>query len=362
MTAKKLFSGIAVLIVLAGLFALKTLRDAGHFRTIVHQGLYSCRPVTGIPGPEDLVVDRQSGTVMISFTDRRAAMRGEHARGGISAYSPAKPLAPPVLLTGGFKRPFTPHGMSLYEAPDGTRLLYVVNMGMDSHFFESTGSSVIEIFEYRGGKLLHRETIQGKDLTSPNDLLGVGPRRFYVSIDHGAYSPFGKKLENYLQLPISYILYYDGKRFRKVAGGLAYANGLALSPDGTRLYAGATVGRKIHVYERDKTTGDLKELTSIRLDTGVDNLDVDEKGTIWAGCHPKLLEFVKHSKDPAALSPSEVLRIRPLKDGKYDITRVYLDPGKELSGSSVAVSWRNRLLIGAVYENRFLDCELLPKP
>ncbi|HDP80550.1 MAG TPA: hypothetical protein ENN21_06890 [Spirochaetes bacterium] len=361
MSVKKLSLFLIAIAVVIGLFVLKTLMNAGHFKTIIRQSNYSCSAKGGVPGPEDIVIDRKSGTVLISFTDRRAAMKGEHPRGGISAYNPATPAVPPKLLTGNFKGPFTPHGISLYEKPDGTRLLFVINMGMDSHFFESTGSSVVEVFEYKQNMLIHRDTIKGNELTSPNDILGVGPRQFYVSIDHGASSPLGKKLENYLQLPISYVLYYDGRQFHKAAGGIAYANGLALSPDGRRLYAGATVGRKIHVYERNPSNGKLTKLDTVKTGTGVDNLDVDDSGVIWAGCHPKLLAFVKHSKDPAALSPSEILRVTPLNNGKYDITRVYLDPGEELSGSSVAVSWNNRLFIGAVYEDHFLDCTLKSK-
>ena len=122
---------------------------------------------------------------------------------------------------------------------------------------------------------------------------------------------------------------------------------------------GATVGRKIHVYSRNVETSELTEKTSIKLDTGVDNLKVLPDGSIWAGCHSRLLSFVAHSKDPKKLSPSEVVRVMPVKDDGYDLSRVYQNDGRELSGSSVAVSWEDRLLIGTIYEDRFLDCSLL---
>jgi len=351
---------IVILILLFGLLVLKTLWNAGQFKCIKSFSLYSCEQVTGFPGPEDIVIDRESGTALISFTDRRAAIAGKAHNAGIIAYSLVDPGAKPVPVETDFKGPFTPHGIHLYHAPDGTKLLFAVNMGQDSHFFQSTGSSTIEIFSYRDGKLFHQETIRGTELSSPNDVLAVGPRQFYVSIDHGATSVIGKKFENYLQLPLSYLLYFDGERFRKAAGGIAYANGIGLSPDGATLYVGATVGRKVHVYTRNPETGELKEKKSIKVGTGVDNLDVHTDGSIWAGCHAKLLSFVAHSKDPTALSPSEVIRIRPLREGGYDVTRVYLNDGGELSGSSVAAAWKNRLLIGAVYDERFLDCTLLP--
>jgi arylesterase / paraoxonase len=360
MKTRKIMLVIVVMVLLIGLFVGKTLWNAGQFKRISPFSLYNCEQVKGFPGPEDVVIDRESATALLSFTDRRAAIAGKAHSAGIIAYSLVSPGAKPVAVHTDFKKAFTPHGINLYQAPDGTKLLFAVNMGQDSHFFESTGASTVEIFSYRDGNLYHRETITGAELSSPNDILAVGPRQFYVSIDHGATSVMGKKLESYLQLPISYILYFDGTRFKKVADGIAYANGIALSPDGATLYVGATVGRKVHVYARNAETGELTQKTSIPLATGVDNLDVDSDGVIWAGCHAKLLSFVAHSKDAGALSPSEVVRIRPLEKGGFDVMRVYLNDGSELSGSSSAAAWKNRLLVGAVYDERFLDCTLKP--
>ena len=360
MKTRKIILIVLIPILLIGLLVLKTLWNAGQFKRISPFSLYRCEQVTGFPGPEDVVIDRDSGTALISFTDRRAAIAGKAHSAGIIAYSLTAPGAKPVQVKTDFKGAFTPHGIHLYHAPDGTKLLFAVNMGRDSHFFESTGASTVEIFSYRDGTLYHLETIAGAELSSPNDILAVGLRQFYVSIDHGATSVMGKKLESYLQLPISYILYFDGTRFKKAVDGIAYANGIALSPNGATLYVGATVGRKVHVYARNAETGELTQKASIPLATGIDNLDVDSDGTIWAGCHAKLLSFVAHSKDAGALSPSEVVRIRPLEKGGYDVMRVYLNDGSELSGSSSAAAWKNRLLVGAVYDGRFLDCTLMP--
>jgi arylesterase/paraoxonase len=95
----------------------------------------------------------------------------------------------------------------------------------------------------------------------------------------------------------------------------------------------------------------------IKLNTGVDNIEVDKDGGLWIGAHPKLLSFVTHLQDPTKLSPSQVLHITPRSGGRSDIQEVYLNAGDEISGSSVAAVFNGRMLIGTVFEPKFLDCQ-----
>jgi len=356
---KKIFIGLIVIVIALVLFLIKTLYNAGQFKSIESRCACECTPVK-LACPEDIDVDYETGMAFISSSDRRAAMRGEKTQGGIYGYSLIAKNPRLINLTEDFKDQLNPHGINLYISPEGLRLLYVINMGHDAHFHDTTEGSKIEIFEYRGGKLHHRETITGDMITTPNDILGVGSRQFYLTNDHGATTPLGKKLEAYLQLAISNIVFYDGTAFKKAADDLAYANGLALSDDGNTVYATATVGNNLRVYKRDSETGILEEINDIDLDTGVDNIDVDSEGNIWAGCLPKLLSFVEYSKDPtnpAKVAPSQVLKIIPSEKG-YTVREIYLNTGEEISGCSSAARFRNRLLIGASYDDHFLDCML----
>jgi len=186
----------------------------------------------------------------------------------------------------------------------------------------------------------------------------VGPRQFYFSNDSGATDRIGKRLELYFQLPLSNIVYYDGEDLKKVAENIACANGLALGNDGKRLYATSTVGRLMRVYDRDTASGALTMIKDINLGTGIDNINTDSEGNIWAGCIPKLVTYDISSKYPSKLklAPSQVLMIKPLKNDMFEIKEIYLNAGEEISWSTCAAHFKNRLFIGTAWDDHFLDC------
>jgi arylesterase / paraoxonase len=341
---RKILYSVLVLIAIIVILILKTLNDAGEFKELKPYSNYTCSRVNGVIGAEDIEINRPTGMAFISSDDRRGG-----APGHIYSYSLNTPE--PVLrnITGRLDFDFHPHGISLFRESPGRILLFVVNHRKNGHF--------IEIFRYTGKSLKHLESVSGKLMTSPNDIAAVDRERFYVTNDHGASSSPGRAVEEYLQLARSYILYYDGKKFKKVAGGLAFANGIVLSKNREDVYAASVVSGKITAYKRDKASGDLNMLFPMSLGTGVDNIDVDDEGNLWLGCHPRLLTFVKHSKDPAVRSPSQVIRIRVKESGEYSVDDIYLNLGDEISGSSVSVSYRNRMLIGSVFDTHFLDCK-----
>jgi len=348
MKFSRILVGVAVVLVVLVLFVLKTFKDAGQFKTIEPHCNCKCTKVDGVAGPEDITIDPETKIAFVSADDRRAGARGEEVQGAIYAYS----LDPSVMslknLTTNLPFAFHPHGISFYHAEDGRKYLSVINHRDNDHF--------VEVFEFKNMKLNHLESIKGPLMTSPNDILAVGPRQFYVSNDHGATSPRGRKMEDYLQLAKSYVLYFDGAGFKKVAGDIAYANGIAVSRDGSTLYVGSTVGRNILVFERDQNTGTLTLKNDIDLGTGTDNIEVDAEGSLWVGAHPKMLTFVKHSGDPSVYAPSQILKVTTNPDGSVKVKEIYLNAGEELSASSVAAVYQNRMLIGAVFDDHFLDC------
>jgi len=63
----------------------------------------------------------------------------------------------------------------------------------------------------------------------------------------------------------------------------------------------------------------------------------------------------KHAADPANLAPAQVLRVSA--DGKT-VDEVYLNDGQPIGAASVGARFANRLLIGQIFGNGFLDCEM----
>jgi arylesterase/paraoxonase len=350
MSFRRIFPGIVcVLFLLVAAFAFITFRDMGGFRTIPADEPDRCRPVLGVLSSEDITIDPDCGVAFISGDDRRGT-KGVRVPGAIYGYSLETPQVQPENLTSDLELEFHPHGLDLYHGPGNCKSLFVVN-----HRSERDS---IEIFDIRNSSLVHRQSVTDDLLSEANDVVALDDQSFYVTRDHGYSSVWGRWLEKYLRIGRSSVIYYDGREFRPAAQGLVCANGINLSPDGRLLYVSATLEGRIPIYSRDPEDGSLSLQDEIFLDTGVDNIEVDDEGNLWIAAHPKLLDFVEYSRDPSALSPSQVLKVSFAEDGSHSVEQIYLSDGQYLSGSSVAARWRNYLLIGSMFDRRFLVCQI----
>lgn len=349
---KKLLIGFGVLfLVLAG-FVVKTLSDAGQFKHLEPHFAGRCTPVSGAPGAEDITFHPTLGYAYVSSDDRRATQAGHPVQGGLYRYDPASG-APPVLLTGTFKEPFHPHGIGLFVAPDGTQTLYVVNHA-------APGQNHIERFEVGAdGLLVHRQTVRDAALVSPNDVTPVDAERFYVTNDHHYPPGTMQVLEDYLQLAMGNVLYFDGKGFKEVVRGTAYANGINHSADGRTVYLAQVLGQSLTVYTRDVDSGALTERLKFPLGSGPDNIEVDARGDLWVGSHPKLLDFTAHAKDVTGKTraPAQVFRLKASGD-TLEKEEVFLDDGRQTAGTATAAVSGKWMLLGPVFDKDFLRCEL----
>jgi arylesterase / paraoxonase len=213
----------------------------------------------------------------------------------------------------------------------------------------------VEIADIRDGRLQRRNTLTDPLLVMPNDILAVGPDRFYVTNTHANPPGFRQTLETYLQLRGANVLSYGPEGFRVAVRDLVFPNGINISPDGRTVYLAAVTWQSVLVYERDPSSGALTLREEIPVGSGPDNIEVDAEGNLWIGSHPKLLAMAGHAADPAKPAPAQVLRIAA---GANVAEEIYLSAGEPLGAASVGARYGNRLLIGQIFGRGFLDCTM----
>lgn len=337
-----------VLLLIAAFVIFYILYPAGTFKTIKPHFIGTQSTLTlPVPGPEDILIDRDSNQLLISADDRRANLLNPGSvRGALYVYDLITHRLTELDTRGIVD--FHPHGISMWKNDSGKRFLFVIN-----HL--SAEESAIERFEWTNDSLVHLESISDSNaMTHPNDLAAVNERQFYVTNDHYYTKGLQRKLEEYLQRKISFVNYYDGTHFRVVAENIGYANGINASQDRNTIFVSSTTGLSVLVYERSND-GSLDNIDEIHIGTGPDNIDIDREGNLFIACHPQLLKFVAHAKDPKNVSPSQVIKIQYQSVGEYSVEEVFLNDG-EYSGSSTAISHNTSLIIGSVFEQSILMC------
>src|SRR5438132_10140564 len=172
---RRLLIAVVVLVVLVSGWFLWLLNAAGELKTLTAHFAGTCTPVSGVIGAEDITIHPRTGVAYLSAYDRRVPV-GRAARGAIYAYDLNAPSPRVINVTPDADPDFRPHGISLYVAPDGASMLFVVNHPGDRH--------TIEFYDVGEGHLTHRRTLSDPLLVHPNDLLAVTPTEVYAPSDH----------------------------------------------------------------------------------------------------------------------------------------------------------------------------------
>ena len=346
---KRILIVVLIVVLLAGLFILRTVWQSGSFKTIQNNFSGTTQTIEGLPGVEDITIDQSTGIAFLSSDDRWSAMLKKlPVKGAIYKLNLNDSVPKPVILTDNFKQDdFHPHGISLFQTPEGEKIIFVVNHRKSGNF--------IERFEYKNDSLQHKESISGDLIISPNDVVGVGERAFYFTNDHNEKASAWRTIKDLLTIGTGNVCYYDGYRMSKTSiEDIKYANGVNVSHDGKKLYVAATTDLKILVYDRDLASGGLTKSSEIDTNTGVDNIELDADGNLWVGCHPQLLKFLSHSKDETLISPSEIIKLTDSGEGKFQQQTIYINDGSEISASSVGAVYKRTLLIGPVFQRHFV--------
>lgn len=343
---KKILLVIGFLILAIVAFVGFTFQTTGYFRKIDPAnnfgGVYS---TINLPGVEDLALARADSLLILSVDDRAARRDGKEGLLGLYLIDLRDENFTPVSLTDEIDFPFFPHGISIFQLDSAKYGLMAIN--------HVNGKHSVESFLLEGKNLTHLKTIKGTDLISPNDLVMMSSEAFYYTNDHGNTSAFGIFAENYLGAKAANVGYFDGNSFRIVAEDFGYANGIQYDFDRNLLYVASSRGFLVRVFEVF-LTGDLKLIEDIDVGTGVDNIELDESGKLWIGCHPNLMTFAAYASGKNEIAPSEVITIDYQQGEKAVIESVWTDSGETMSASSVAVPFGDFLFIGNVFDQKML--------
>jgi arylesterase/paraoxonase len=340
-----------LLLAAIGVWGYFFLVAAGVFLDIPEKSVGQCTQVTagGIAGVEDLAIDGETGTAFLAGYNRWTNMKQPGVRGAIWTYTAGATEQVPVDATkDALPQGFQPHGISLHREPDGRKVLFVIN--------HAGGRHSVEIFDVNGAALVHRRTVTGVAMVSPNDIVGTGTDSFYVTNDHANTTGWMRTVEDFGRLRLTTVQYFDGKGFTTALEGLGGSNGINISADGRSLYVAAASERAVYVYDRDPGTGTLGQRTVVYVPGFADNIDVLANGDLLLGLHTKILDLLGHFQDRTKLSPSHVMLLRADGKGGFVPETIYYNKGEEISGVSVAAAAKGRLLIGPIFQSKILDC------
>ncbi len=334
---------LAILVFIIG-FVLYTLISTGFFRTV--ENYFEGNVIQEIPirGAEDITISHKDNFALISATQRATYPPTKEESGGLYRMDLKTGNFDILHLTKSFSKPFAPHGISMFKKDDHYQVM-VINHTLKGHS--------IEVFNLKNDSLSHEQSITDSSLISPNDVVLIDENRFYFTNDHGYTEGIGKFSEEYLGLSVSNVMYFDGTEFIEVASGIAYANGINFDAKRNLLFVASPRGFLIKVYSRN-SDGSLDFIEDIPCGTGVDNIEIDNQGNLWAAGHPNLLRFKAYAKGKKETAPSEIIKVTYNGKKDYLVKKIYVEDGNRMSGSSVATPFDDLILTGNVMDDKFL--------
>lgn len=293
------------------------------------------------PGPEDMVLDTLHGSprLVISCSARRESQKPYGEMVALNLQTGLKQELKRTNEPAGLI--FQPHGIYLDRD-----LLYVI-----SHEQEP-GYHPILIYRLHGDSLEFKELIHTTAQHSPNALVsGPGGTIYFVN-DSGKR---GSTAEKVLKLKRANVV-----RLEKDSSGIWHAMVVAeklgypagINRTGNRLYVGDAILNRIHVFEI--TGHGLTKTDTFKKLRGNDNIRFHNQQLITTG-HIRPFQFIKHTKDPANLSPVAVFLVNP-QTGSF--TTLYHTDGSSISAGSTAIIFRNQLYISQVFDPFILKVQL----
>ena len=336
---KKFLLTLLIIVILIGGFILYIFSSTGYFREINNTESYEVIAEIPMKGAEDFTISYEDGFMIISQDDRAGRRDGKPSQGHLYYLNLDSDNFQPKKLTANYQLPFYPHGVSLLKLDSAHYQILVVNHAR---------GHTIEKFELFGDSLAYMVTYKDESMISPNDVIALDKDSFYFTNDHGYTSYWGRMAENYLGVAASNVMFYDGK-YRKVADGISYANGINISMDRQQLLVASPRSFKLKYYDILEND-DLVHDRDLNVASGIDNIELDSEGNLWMGSHPNLMAFASYAAGKKEIAPSEVIRVI---DGEK-VESLFENDGAFVSASSVAAAYKDLIFIGTVMDDRLV--------
>ena len=312
--------------------------------------LTNCYRIVGAPGPEDFALDSETGILYVSSHNRRNL----EDIGFIYTVNLNDKTPSLKKLELEYPKNFHPHGLHFTKTSDGKKL-YVI-----SHTKRKEDPHTLEIFHIRKEIVQLEKTIYDPSFSHPNDLYVFEDGRILVSNDMVASSKFTEFLLLFFRIKTGNLAYFDKNNWLVLQPRLVFSNGIHVKKEDGKemIYLADTVDESILKLELNTKNAmpSVSLVKKIPLDTGPDNFTEDENGTLIFASHKSGIRFLRHASDSKNLSPSQVFILKNNGTTK----EVYANLGEEISGSSTALIYKNKLYISQVFEPFLLSCDLNP--
>jgi DNA-binding beta-propeller fold protein YncE len=336
----RLMRAVVLAWVVVGAILLMTL-----FKVVKAVGLFSfagsakpgvCRAMA-LHAPGDLAFDPKGGLLFIA-----AAREGAPAASdGLYALKPGSNA--PMKLAG-TPPDFHPGALGIGYNADGSASLAAVNHHRDGRVSIETYNIV---YDAKGATLSYQSSVTGGLARRAQGIAAIGNNRFYV-----ASNPTGSdvmaSLDRWFLLGRADVLFFNGQLFREAVNGLSDPTGVAVSPDGQRMFIAARGERRLISLSRDLFTGALTEQDSLSLPMRPERIGIDANGGVWVAGSNRL---------PSLGGASSVVRVMVGSDGKLTGQEtVYADDGEGITSATAAVKTDGHLFIGSRHDDKLLDC------
>ncbi|GAA5874787.1 hypothetical protein JCM16303_002982 [Sporobolomyces ruberrimus] len=365
-------------------YVLPTITILGLCREVLPVNNSKCVAVKGLVGCEDAWIDYDSGEAWLVCSSHEARKSWLPATLHLdSASLPAVStdyIAVLNLKDNSYKRVqlnslpaeatgIYVHAIDVVKGSDGKKTVMINSHRPPKN--RSLGktlgaNSVVEIFETteNSNELKHVKTVSHPLLRTPNNIVATGPRTFFASNDHRHKVHWSRAYEMLKSVP-SDIIYCDASKATAVckvaADGIIYPNGIAKGPSNL-LYQGSTLQGLVRVWE-EKADHTLKAIAEVPLQRPVDNIHVDQDGSIYATTLTKVLDFMAAGKEggKSGVSAVEILRITndtTAGSGKYRSDVVFGDDGNIVSSSTTAAPYNGKLVLTGVFSREVSICDI----